>query len=166
MIQIKLLYTVILACCITTNSYSQINSTHNLPARDVFVGSTPCDALIKSRLKIPGDTPCDFIKWELSFSTSIHDSGTFQLTALYGESQPNTNGFKGGGKKISVTGKYTNHYGKSLIPPAKVCRLNGEQLESPVFLIQMDNNILHFADNDKKFIVGNGGWGYVLNRLQ
>jgi hypothetical protein len=33
------------------------------------------------------------------------------LSALYGESQPNTNGFKGGGKKIDISGKYTINYG-------------------------------------------------------
>jgi hypothetical protein len=152
---------ILLATCfVVTSSCSQKNSTVNLSAPEIFAGSTPCDSLIKSLLEIPSVAKCDFIKWELRFGEN--SSGTFQLTALYGESQPNTNGFIGGGKKIEVHGKYTIGPG----PGAKIYSLHAEGLESSLLLIQMDNNIFHFADARKKFIVGNGGWGYVLNRIQ
>ena len=158
------LLTLLISCFVMTNSCSQINSTRSLSDTDIFVGSTPCDSLIKSLLQIPSDAKCDFIKWDVNFRKSKKDS--FQLTALYGEAQPNTNGFIGGGKKIEVNGKYTVNYGVNAHPNAKVFNLNGEKLPSPFLLIELDSNILHFADSDKNFIVGNGGWGYVLNRIQ
>lgn len=164
--QRRFAFAALLACCIVTNSWSQTNLSGNSGANNVFVGSTPCDALIKSLLKIPADTKCDFIKWNLSLDESKDTLDTYQLTALYGESQPNTNGFKGGGEKIAATGKYTAYHGVNKNPNLKFYRLNGERFQSPIFLIEMDHNILHFADSNKRFIVGNGGWGYVLNRIK
>jgi hypothetical protein len=158
------LMTLLFTCFVVASSCSQKNSTGNPPSTDIFVGSTPCDSLIKSLLQIPSGTKCEFIKWELSFPES--SPGTFQFTALYGEAQPNTNGFIGGGKKIAVNGKYTTSYGAGTNPGAKVYYLHGNQLQASLLLIQMDSNIFHFADAHKNFIVGNGGWGYVLNRIQ
>jgi hypothetical protein len=70
------------------------------------------------------------------------------------------------GKKILITGKYFINYGANENPNAKVFYLNGDKLPSSLILIELDSNILHFADANKNFIVGNGGWGYVLNRVQ
>ena len=149
---------------VATSSCSQKKSSASIPAADSFVGSTPCDSLIKSILQIPSATTCDFIKWELSLQKNSPD--TFQLTALYGETQNNTNGFKGGGKKIEINGKYVIGNGANANPKAKVYYLQGEKLPSSFLLIEMDGNILHFADADKNLLVGNGGWGYVLNKIQ
>ena len=98
------LLTFLISCFVITSSCSQINSTRNLSDTEIFVGSTPCDSLIKSLLQIPADAKCDFIKWDLNFRKSEKDPDSFQLKALYGEAQPNTNGFIGGGKKIEVNG--------------------------------------------------------------
>jgi len=156
--------TLLVTCFALTSSCSQNKSTNSLPLGDIFVGSTPCDSLIKSLLQISPETICEFIKWELHLNKS--SPGVFELTALYGESQPNTNGFKGGGKKIILNGKYTTNYGAASNPASKVYYLHGDSLQSSLLLIEMDSNILHFADTDKNLIVGNGGWGYVLNRIQ
>lgn len=158
------LMTLLVSCFVVTSSCSQKNSTGSLPATDIFVGSTPCDSLIKSILQIPSITKCDFIKWDLSLQKN--SDASFQLTALYGESQPNTNGFIGGGKQIEVNGKYAISYGVGTNPNAKVYYLHGDKSQSSLLLIEMDTNILHFVDANKNFIVGNGGWGYVLNRLK
>jgi len=83
---------------------------------------------------------------------------------LYGESQPNTNGFKGGGKTIELSGNFTIENGMNANPKSKIYIMHYDPLRSPLVLVEMDENILHFADSDKKFLVGNGGWGYVLNR--
>ena len=162
--QIRLLLVALFTCWMTISSSSQANSPAH--ANDVFVGSTPCSPLIKSILNIPADTKCDFIKWDVSFPAGKNDSKVFQLTALYGEGQNNTTGFIGGGKKITVTGNYSIEVGLNESQNLKVYRLNGEMLQSALFLIEMDNNIFHFADNNKKFIVGNGAFGYVLNRIK
>ena len=158
------LMNLLIACFVVTSSCSQTKSTGNFPATDSYVGSTPCDSLIKSLLQIPSITKCDFLKWDLSLQKSSPDS--FHLTVFYGESQPNTNGFINGGKKIVVNGKYAINNGSGAIPHMKIYYLYGDKFMSPLLLIEMDSNILHFADANKNFIVGNGGWGYVLNRLQ
>ena len=155
----------LLSCCLAVNCCSQ-NISSDLPNVDVFVGSTPCDDLIKSSLGIPAESTCEFIKWELSLSESKNDPAVFQLTVLYGESQPNTNGFKGGGKKIEAAGKYTVNNKTNERTHLNVYNLHSEKFTTSLFLIQMDDNILHFADSAKKFIVGNGGFGYVLNRME
>ena len=72
----------------------------------------------------------------------------------------------GGGKKLIINGKYTISNGTPANPHAKVYYLHGNEFKAPLLLIQMDSNIFHFADANKNFIVGNGGWGYVLNRTQ
>lgn len=164
--RIKFLFAILLTCCITTISCSQTNSSKNLPVADVFAGSTPCDSLIKSLLKIIPGEDCEFIKWNLRLYKGKNDSGSFQVSALYGMSQPNTNGFIGGGKKIDISGKYSVSTGTDANPAGKLFHLAAGNNYSELLLIKMDNNILHFADNNKRFIVGNAGFGYVLNRIQ
>ncbi len=158
------LIVLLVSSFVATSSCSQKKSSASIPAADSFAGSTPCDSLIKSLLQIPAATTCDFIKWELSLQKNSPD--TFQLIALYGESQNNTNGFKGGGKKMMITGKYVISYDATANPQAKVYYLQGDKLTLPFLLIEMDKNILHFADANKNLLVGNGGWGYVLNKIQ
>lgn len=159
-----LLNRVWISCFIAINCCSQTNSPEKFPPADVFVGSTPCDDLIKLLLGIEADATCEFIKWELSLYKNQNDSAAFILSALYGESQPNTNGFKNGGKKIDVSGNYTISQGMKGNPHVNVYHLNGKKVQSAFLVAEMDHNILHFIDDEKKFIVGNGGWGYALNR--
>jgi hypothetical protein len=127
-----------------------------------FVGSTPCDSFIRVQLGIPNETKCDFIKWELNLDPS--GTNSFKITAAYGESKPNTNGFMKTDYFLA-NGNYIFTKGTNEAPNYRVLHLNAPQLKSPLFLIAMDSNILHFADHDKRFLVGNGGWGYVLNKI-
>lgn len=127
-----------------------------------FAGSTPCDSFIRVQLGIPNETKCDFIKWELNLDPAGSDS--FKITAVYGESKPNTNGFMKA-EHFWAKGKFAFTKGANENPNYRVLNLNAPQLKSPLLLIAMDSNILHFADHDRRFLVGNGGWGYVLNRL-
>ncbi len=157
--------TLALFCFIVVSTRSQTISPNNFPAPIMFVGSTPCDPFIKSLLRIQTDAKCEFIKWELQLDKNQINSGTYKLSFVYGESQPNTNGFINGGKKVEITGKYTIGYGIYGNPHSKVYHLDGARFRSSVLLAEMDQNILHFMDNEKKFIIGNGGWGYVLNRI-
>lgn len=157
---------VLFSLFMATSSCSQTNSTGNSFVTHIFVGSTPCDTAIKFALQIPPGAVCDFIKWDLSFGRSDKDSNAFQLTALYGESLPNTNGFTGGGKQITISGKYTTHHGKNKSADRTIYHLYADKPSLAFMLIEMDKNILHFADANGNLIVGNGGWGYVLNRIQ
>ena len=127
-----------------------------------FVGSTPCDSFIRVQMGIPNETKCDFIKWELNLDPAGSDS--FKITATYGESRPNTNGFIKT-EYFLANGNYVFTDGTNENASNRVLHLNAPLLKSPLILVEMDSNILHFADHDRRFLVGNGGWGYVLNRL-
>lgn len=163
MAQSRLLITWLCSLWIVTNSCSQ--STSSGKAADLFVGSTPCDKFIYSTLKIPSGDSCEFIKWELGLQKGQKDEGEFRLTTLYGESKPNTNGFKNE-KKLEISGRYKIQQGINENAHLNVYRLNGTNYPNPIFLVEMDKNIFHFADQDKKLLVGNGGWGYVLNKIK
>lgn len=145
-----------------TSACSQIKPPGH-GASTVYVGSTPCDSLIFNLLRIPSGEICEFIKWTLDLKKT--GTSLFHLTAIYGESQPNTNGFKGGGKTIDLSGQFTIETGQAANPKAKIYKLTCSPLRSPLWLVEMDDNILHLADSSKNLLVGNGGWGYVLNRL-
>lgn len=164
--KIRWFISVLLTCCIGPYAYAQSGSGVDLPDMDMFVGSTPCDSVIRSVLKIQPDVKCDFIKWDLSLNKTKADTGAFQCIAWYGESKPNTNGFIGGGEKILVAGKYSMDHRVNENRYLNLYQLDGYNLRSSLFLIKMDSNILHFADSNKNLIIGNGGFGYVLNRIK
>lgn len=124
-----------------------------------LVGSTPGDAPIKAMLGIPAATMVDFIRWELR----LLDNERFQLKIVYGESQPNTLGFKGGGAK----GHYEGHYQVS--PHSQfpqVLQLNGDGLLPGITLAKLNENIFHIVGPNQRLIQGNGGWSYTLQRRE
>jgi hypothetical protein len=127
----------------------------------VFVGSTPCEDLTRRQLKIPDGTPCEFVKWVMRLEPAGSQKGNFSFAAEYGESRPNTNGFKIP-TKIQVSGTYTVL--KPADSPWQYYHLTGAGIEGNISLIRMDENIFHFGGKDESFLTGNGGFGYVLNR--
>ncbi len=99
-------------------------------------------------------------------SESVGELNTFQLFALFGISQPNTNGFVHGGQKIRITGKYLTHDKTDQNPNARIFELTSKKFQSPLLLMEMDKNILHFVALDRSFLVGNGGWSFLLNKVR
>jgi hypothetical protein len=97
---------------------------------------------------------------------NVDSPGRFQLSVMYGEGQPNTNGFKNGGNRMELTGTYTVHKGTPSLPQSNVYELHNSQVNSSIWMVQIDDNIFHFADSKNNLMVGNGGWGYVLNRFK
>lgn len=161
MIPLRSLVIVLLNCLFVLSSCSQ-SSTPSKSSPDIFVGSTPCDSLIRTFLNIPLKDSCDFIKWELSINK---DSGIFHMKVNWGESKPNTNWFKKA-NKIEVNGTLTVSNEIKDNPNRKLYRLSADKFSTPVLLAEMNENVLHFLDNNQNLIVGNGGWGYVLNKLK
>lgn len=151
---------------VTIHSCSQQQPPSDLFQQQTFVGSTPCDHAVKKQLGIPEETKCDFIKWELALGKDRAGATRFLIIAHYGEAQPNTNGFKGGGKSIRAEGEYFFVDETVQYSTKKVYRLQTHTFSSPLLLIEMDENIFHFLDPEKRFLVGNGGWSYVLNRSE
>lgn len=126
-----------------------------------LVGSTPGDNSIKSALSIPLDHEVDFIRWNLELA----NNDTFDLNIEYGESQPNTLGFKKGGFTQTIRGSY------SIIKDHRsgfkeVYGLISNDLAETIFLAKLNENIYHFLTSDYQLMVGNGGWSYSLNRAE
>jgi hypothetical protein len=123
----------------------------------VLTGSTAGDPLIKRMLKIPAQTAVDFIRWNLV----LQDDHQFSLDIQFGESQPNTLGFKNGGVKNSFTGSYTvtasDHF-------KVLYRLSSSDLPGMIALVKISENVFHLLNAQGEFMNGNGGWSYSLNR--
>ena len=122
-----------------------------------LVGSTPGGPEVKMFLGIDEGTPVDFIRWQLAFDDS---RGTFDLNVHFGEGQPNTNGFKGGGTSRNLTGTYTI---------AKKDRhtifvLNSSATAGRLKFIELDRNTFHVLTAGDRLLDIDGGWSYTLHR--
>lgn len=119
----------------------------------IFVGSTPCDTDMRKAFAVPEKENCEFIKWRLQL-----DDGNkrFQMAVTFGESQPNTNGFKGGGTRREITGTFQSD--------ESFYRLQSPELQQDLFLVVLNDNLFHLADENGQLLVGNGGFSYLLNR--
>lgn len=133
-------------------------------AADTFVGSTTYNPELRAALKIPDNTNCEFLKWEISL-TKNQNGGTFTGTVSYGESQPNTNGFKRGFGTVELSGKFIVSQSTAANPKAKFYLLMSSALEGEIVLVVLNENVLHFADTSTKLLVGNGGFGCALNKI-
>ena len=131
---------------------------------DHYKGSSPCDPLIKSMTGIPQAPICDFISWDLIMNRDSINS-TFQVKIIYGESQPNTPGFKVD-HHIEFEGNYQVRTGVPTNPRAKLYHLKSSKDAREVWLMELDRNIFLFADKDGKNLPGNAGYSYVLNRIK
>ncbi|HJZ39612.1 MAG TPA: hypothetical protein VJ203_04545 [Bacteroidales bacterium] len=132
-----------------------------------YLGTTPGDSLIKSYLTLPDSTLIDFIKWDLTLHSRLTHDGTFVLHIGFGESQPNTLGFKGGGSKRSITGTYIIYQSQDKNLRGEIYQLKSD--EEPDFalsLVKLDDNLFHLLSSENRLMVGNGGWSYTLNRKE
>ena len=112
-----------------------------------YIGSTPANAAIRTFLGIPLSDSVDFIRWEF-----VNGGDQYAAICTYGIGKPNTNGFIDP-KKIDIRGRLTregNYY-----------RLyhNNQTLLLAIF----NSGLLYFANADKSFMAGTGGWGYALS---
>jgi hypothetical protein len=113
----------------------------------VYVGSTPAHAEIRSFLQISATDSIDFIRWKLEI-----DAGTFKISAQYGMAGAGTPGFSNE-KRVAFEGQLTqvgNYYGFRY----------RDRLAS---MVEVNTNMLHFVDHNKRMLIGNGGYSYVLN---
>lgn len=118
-----------------------------------LVGSTPGDKEIKTQLGISDVLNVDFIRWDLR----INKSNNFELNIQFGESQPNTLGFKNGGHFKNYQGIYTISKNENKV----FYQLVANQLK--ITLIKLNNNLFHLLTASNNLMIGNGGWSYTLN---
>lgn len=148
--------TLLLLCLSLNISCSGSNASLEID----LVGSTPGDESIKSMLSISSDTKVDFIRWSLK----LDSKNAFVLDIIYGESQPNTLGFKGDGRKQIIKGTYlitknqeNNHF-------KEVYQLRSDARSEKIALVKLNENLFHILTPQNQLMVGNGGWSYSLNR--
>jgi hypothetical protein len=120
--------------------------TSCVAAKTSYIGSTPANSTIKSFLGIPLSDSVDFIRWEV-----VNGGDQYAVLCTYGIGKPNTNGFIDP-KKIDIRGKLSkegNYY-----------RL--QHNNKTLLLAALNAHVLHFANDDKSFMTGTGGWSYTL----
>ncbi len=144
MVQGKEIYGLFLCLILSLNSYAQ----------SIFTGSTPADAPVRTFLKIDNRIPIDFIRWQLN----LEPSGKYLININYGEGQPNTLGFKNGGKFAELSGEYTT--GSANDPKIITLKSSAGSLA----LVHLNNNLLHLLTSENRLLRGNGGWNYILSR--
>ena len=149
-------------CGMATSSCSQTGPAGKLLAPGVFVGSTPCDSLSKALLELPPGTKCEFIRWNLTLEEG--SDSAFALTIVYGEGQPNITGFKGGGEKRTLQGRYKTV--QTGLLNGSVLHLVVDNASDHLSFIKLDDNLYHLLSPDGQLMVGNGGWSYTLSRKE
>jgi hypothetical protein len=114
----------------------------------LYVGSTPAHPVIRSFLGIPLSDSIDFIKWRL-----VTKDNQYSLHCQFGIGKPNTDGFMNDGQTIDLNGNLRKeksyYFLQNGIKTLKVLVLN--------------EDLLHFLNNDSSLLVGNGGWSYTIN---
>jgi hypothetical protein len=116
-----------------------------------YIASTPAALVVRIFLDIPITDSVDFIRWNLRFQND-----QYMMQCNYGIGKPNTNGFIGNGKKISLNNRFRkekNYYQLQ----------NGNKI---LKVIELNTNLLHLLDDDNSLLVGNGGWSYTLNNTK
>jgi hypothetical protein len=160
----KSLYTntLLLLCVFFSTSCSATGTSTEI----VLVGSTPGDELIKSLLTIPTDTKVDFIRWNLKLNNANVNQNSFLLDINFGESQPNTSGFKNGGEKRSFEGTFSVSENKDVNTGSEIFYLKSKSLPKAISIIKISENLFHLLTPQNELIPGNGGWSYSLNRKE
>jgi hypothetical protein len=137
----------------TSNQPSQTTSRTGIPGGSavygVFVGRTPCQEFLKE-LNMEERPECTKRKMSV---TLYQDSVTHT---------PTTYETRGMGK-WSGKGKWHIIQGTPTDPRATVFQLDLD-VNTSLFLLKGDNNVLFILDKNKNFLVGNADFSYTLNR--
>ena len=152
-----LLLCILFTSCSASDEPS--GSASDEPSEIVLIASTPGDELIKSLLTIPSDTKVDFIRWNLKLA----EKNAFVLDINYGESQPNTLGFKGNGEKKTFKGTFSVSESSNF---KEVYHLKSTDFSTEILIAKLNENIFHLLTFQKQMIIGNGGWSYSLSRKE
>ena len=131
-----------------------------------FVGSTPCTALPRDFLKIPGNAACECIRWQLTLQAGdvAGSRGTYVLVTIHGMSETNGPGFFQGGTKTETTGQWRTTVGRRANPRAIVYQLQATDPHRSLSLVKIDENLLHPLTHDGQLMVGNDSWSFTLGR--
>lgn len=132
----------------------------------VFEAVTPCSNVTPAIPQIPADAQCEMMIWHLTLyqNPATHTPTTYILHNAYGMSQPRSGGIAGGGINIDLEGKWTILHSTPSKQDAVVYQLNPDSPSQAIYLIKMDDNLLHVLNKDMRLMVGTTAWSYTLNR--
>ncbi|MFI5154224.1 MAG: hypothetical protein ACHQET_12870 [Chitinophagales bacterium] len=126
------------------------------PDAQIFVASTPCDSVSKSLLNIPLTEKCEWMQWKFIIYPSAHQ---YSLTCRYGMTRPGTRQFGDGSKTIELQGKWTtDHSGVTYTLETNRPGVN-------LSFLRLGENLFHLLDQNKRLMVGDGGFSYTFNRV-
>jgi hypothetical protein len=118
------------------------------PYKDhTYEGSTPVESAVRTFFGISLTDSIDFMRWKLTLRQDVYD-----LSVEYGLAKNSTPGFTNR-KEIVLTGKLKkegNYY--YLINQNKT-----------LYVLSINDNLLHLLDEKKSMLVGNGGYSYGLS---
>jgi|GEM_PF-298043 len=159
---IKSLCAVVLFSLVITSGLAQNKNDSSIFG--VFVGTSPCGALIRPLLRVPAKGKCDLVKWELTLykdpktstptSYTIKSEYEFYMTNSTSEKKP----------LAIVEGTWTIQKDLAAYPGAVFYTLDPGNAETTLSFVQLDDNIIHIANADKSLMIGDGGQSYSLNR--
>ncbi|HET6557020.1 MAG TPA: hypothetical protein VFG54_06865 [Prolixibacteraceae bacterium] len=154
--------TYIIAGFLLPTSCSWAKESNDSASEKVFVGSTPGDSLIKAMLSIPNEINVDFIRWELKLNNTNEKQSSFLLNIVFGESQPNTLGFKEEHKK-TFEGEYIGSENEIANHQPRLYHLKSSQFHQAISMVKLNDHLLHVLTPQNQLMVGNGGYSYTLN---
>jgi hypothetical protein len=130
----------------------------------VFEGITACSEATKVLPQI--SDRCEMMIWKITFHQDPDKltPTTYELRSAYGFSKPGTPGLAEGATRIDVEGTWAIVKGADADPDAVVYQLDSASEKNAVYLLKLDENILHVLDQDRSLMVGNAAWSYTLNR--
>jgi hypothetical protein len=130
----------------------------------VFEGITACSEFPKPIPQIVA--PCQQMIWKLTLYQDP-DKLTptrYELHSAYGFPKQGTPWLAEGAIQIDLEGTWAIVRGTKTDPDAVVYQLNPDNERASIYLLKLDENILHVLYRDRSLMVGNAAWSYTLNR--
>ena len=128
-----------------------------------FVGTTPCGAVARDFLAVPGAEKCDLIKWQLDVSPEA-EAKTYKLTATYGLLEPSGQRLVGGGTTVTLAGVLNVRKGARHDENAAVYEIRHPESKAVLRFALLNDNLIHLMDREGALVAGNEFWSYTLNR--
>jgi hypothetical protein len=120
-----------------------------------FVGSTPCNAPVRSFLGIGSREKCEVIRWDLRLGVDERTAAPtrFQASFEYGTGKAL--------KKLQRDGSWGLGVGTPEHPDASVYEL--KRGKTTLNLWKVTDDLVHLLTSRRNLMVGNGGYSYTLN---
>jgi hypothetical protein len=132
----------------------------------IFVAASPCDAVPRHLLGIPGNLDCEMIKWRLTLRRDPRNLGRddFKLQYTYGMTKPGTQGFMNDGFSKEISGKWVISKNPGKTPGKQIFTLQPASSQNAISLLQLNDRLLHLLDTQGHLMIGNAGFSYTFNK--